>query len=213
MMMLEIPIYLLPPLLFCLAEEVISRGLEALVLEGRLTQMNSTKILFIPNHCLYADDILIFCKGTLSNIRNIMHLFDLYGQYSGQLVNAQKSKFYSGALSLSRTHTIASITGFSHGQLPFMYLGILLFKGKPKAVHLRPIVDRIQRKLSTWKWRLLTIMGRVQLINAFISSMLTYSFHIYKWPSSLLIELAKSMRNFIWSGTIEDRKLCTVAWA
>jgi len=124
----------LSPLLFCIAEEVISRGLETMVREGRLTQMNATKNLYIPSHCLYADDILIFCRGTLSNIKNIMHLFGLYGQYSRQLVNAHKSKFYSRMLALSISHTIASITGFSHGQLPFMYLGILLFKGKPKAI-------------------------------------------------------------------------------
>jgi len=85
----------LSPLLFCIAEEVLSRGLDSLVLEGRLTQMNATRTLFIPSHCLYADDILIFFKGTLYNVQHIMHLFKLYGQYSGQLVNAHKSKFYS----------------------------------------------------------------------------------------------------------------------
>lgn len=148
----------LSPLLFCLAEEVLSRGLEFMVLEGRLTQMNATRHLYIPSHCLYAVDILIFCKATLSNVRNIMHLFEQYGQYSGQIVNANKSKFYSGALSISRIYTIASITSFSHGSIPFNYLGILLFKGKSKVIHLRPIVDRIQQKLSAWKGRLLTIM-------------------------------------------------------
>jgi hypothetical protein len=183
------------------------------VLEGRLTQINATRTLFMPSHYLYADDILIFCKGSLSNVRNIMLLFDQYGEYSGQMVNAQKSKFYTGDITLSRIHTIASITGFSHGSLPFTYLGILLFKGKPKAIHLRPIVDRIKHKLSTWKERLLTIMGRVQLINAVISSILTYSFQVYKWPPSLLHEVARNMRNFIWSGNIDQRKLSIVAWS
>ena len=203
----------LSPLLFCIAEEVISRGIEALVLEGKVSQIRASRNLYVPSHCLYADDILIFCKGTLANVKNIMHLFELYGQYSGQLVNARKSKFYSTTISLSRAHTIASITGFSHGNLPFTYLGFLLFKGKPKTIHLRHIVDRIHHKLSAWKGRLLTIMGRVQLINAVISSMFTYSFQVYKWPPSLLHEVAKSMRNFLWSGNCDQRKVCTVAWS
>lgn len=114
---------LLSPLLFCIAEEVLSRGLTALVIEGKLNQMRAARNLYAPSHCLYVDDILIFCSGTLVNIRNIMKLFEVYGQYSGQLVNAQKSKFYSGAINLSRIHTIASITGLSHGSLPFTYLG------------------------------------------------------------------------------------------
>lgn len=202
----------LSPLLFCFVEEVLNRGIEALVLEGKLSQIRATRHLYIPSHCLYADDILIFCKGTLSNVRNIMKLFEDYGNYSGQVVNANKSKFYSRALSLSRILTISSITGFSHGSLPFNYLEIRLFKGKPKTIHLRYVVDRIQSKLHAWKGRLLTIMGRVQLVNVVISSMLTYSFQIYKWPTSLLSEIAKSMRNFIWSGNSSQKKICTVAW-
>lgn len=151
----------LSPLLFCIAEEVLSRGIEALVVDGRLTQISATRNLFIPSHCLYADDILIFCKGTLANVRNLMHLFDCYGKYSEQIVNANKSKFYSGNLSLSRNHTINAITGFNHGTIPFTYLGIPLFKGKPKSIYFRPIVDKIIYKLNAWKGRLLTIMGRV----------------------------------------------------
>lgn len=202
----------LSPLLFCLAEEVLSRGLEALVQEGHLTQIHATRGFLMPSHCLYADDILIFCKGTLSNIRNIMDLFDDYGVYSGQLVNAAKSKFYSGSLPLSRISVIASITGFSHGCLPFTYLGIPLFKGKPRTLHLRPIYDKIKVKISAWRGRMLSIMGRVQLVNAVISSMLIYSFHVYQWPSSILSGLAKCMRNFIWSGDLNQRKICIVAW-
>lgn len=117
-----------------------------------------------------------------------------------------------GSLSIQNSYYIRDYR-LQLGALPFTYLGILLFKGKPKVIHLRSIMDRIHLKLSAWKGRLLTIMGRVQLINVVISSMLTYSFHIYKWPASLLQEVAKSMRNFLWSGNIEDRKICTVAWS
>lgn len=201
------------PLLFCLAEEVVSRGLEALALVGSLTQIHASRGLLMPSHCLYADDILIFCKGTLSNIRNIIGLFEEYGNYSGQFVNASKSKFYTGSLPLSRIFTITSITGFTHGCLPFSYLGILLFKGKPRTSHLRPIFDKIKAKISAWKGKLLSIIGRVQLINSVISSMLVYSFHIYQWPSSLLSDMTKCLRNFVWSGDPDHKKICTVAWS
>ena len=203
----------LSPLLFCIAEEVLSRGIEDLVLKGRLTQIRATRSLTIPSHCLYADDILIFCKGTVANVKNVLHLFEGYGNYSGQIVNAQKSKFYSSSIPLSRIYTIGSLTGFSQGCIPFSYLGIPLFKGKPKAIHLRPVVDKIKFKLNSWKGRLLTFMGRVQLVNVVICSMLTYSFHVYKWPSSLLSEVAKAMRNFIWSGSVDQKKICTVSWS
>lgn len=132
----------------------------------------------VPSQCLYADDIFIFCKGTTQNVRNIMQLFQDYVAYSGQIINTNKSKFYSGSIPLSRLHCIAEITGFRYGSIPFTYLGIPLFKGKPKSIHFRSIVDRIQIKLAAWKGKMLTIMGRVQLINVVISNMLVYSFHI-----------------------------------
>lgn len=111
----------LSPLLFCLAEEVISKGLHIMVEEGRLSQIQASRGLKVPSHCLYADDILIFCKGTLSNIRNIMKLFSDYDDYSGQIINNGKSKFYSSSLSLSRQAAIASVTGFCYGSLPFVW--------------------------------------------------------------------------------------------
>lgn len=58
----------------------------------------------------------------------------------------------------------------------------------------------------------MSIIGRVQLVNSVISSMLVYTFHVYKWPKSLLNELSKLIRNFIWSGDVSYRKICTVSW-
>jgi hypothetical protein len=51
--------------------------------------------------------------------------------------------------------------GFKVGSLPFNYLGVPIFKGKPKACYLQPIADKIKNKLSSWKASLLSIAGRV----------------------------------------------------
>jgi hypothetical protein len=91
-------------------------------------------------------------------------------------------------------------------------LGVPIFKGKPRVIHLQPIADRVKLKLSAWKASLLSIAGRVQLVRSVVQSMLIYSISIYSWPESLLKDIEKSMRNFIWSGDIEKRKLVTVSW-
>jgi hypothetical protein len=52
--------------------------------------------------------------------------------------------------------------------MPFNYLGVPIFKGKPKACHLQPIADKIKLKLSAWKASLLSIAGRVQLVKSVI---------------------------------------------
>jgi hypothetical protein len=98
------------------------------------------------------------------------------------------------------------------GTVPFNYLGVPIFKGKPKSFHLQPITDKVKQKLSAWKASWLSIAGRVQLVQSVIHSMLIYSLTLYSWPVALLKEVEKCIRNFIWSGDIDKRKLVTVAW-
>jgi hypothetical protein len=104
------------------------------------------------------------------------------------------------------------LLNFKIGSIPFNYLGVPIFRGKPKTIHLQPIADRIKLKLSAWKASLLSIAGRVQLVRSVIQSMLVYSISLYSWPAALLKDIEKCIRNFIWSGDIDQRKLVTVSW-
>lgn len=113
----------------------------------------------------------------------------------------------------NRTIKVQQCLGFGQGPLPFTYLGVPIFIGKPRTHFLQPIADKIKAKLVSWKGKLLSIMGRAQLINSFITSMLLYSFQVYAWPVSLLKTIESQMRNFLWSGDINTHKLVTVAWS
>jgi len=115
-------------------------------------------------------------------------------------------------MSSHRVSQIANVIGFNIGTIPFTYLGVPIFKGKPKYVYFQPIADKVKVKLSAWKASLLSIAGRVQLIKSVIQSMLLHCLTIYSWPVNLLKDLEKWMRNFIWSGDINQRKLVTITW-
>jgi hypothetical protein len=203
----------LSPLLFCLAEDVLSRGITKLVESGKLELIKGTRHMNLPSHTLYADDIMIFCKGNFSNIDALLELFDRYAACSGQCINPAKSTIFGGSISKTRLLNISGKLGFGIGSLPFIYLGVPIFKGKPKARFLKPIVDKVKVKLSAWKASLLSMAGRVQLVKSVVQGMLLHSLLIYYWPSSLIKELERYMRNFIWSGDISKRKLVTVSWA
>ncbi|GAU50480.1 hypothetical protein TSUD_409650 [Trifolium subterraneum] len=202
----------LSPLLFCLAEEVLSRGIAKLVSDGSMDLIKGSRNSLVPSHCLYADDIMVFCRGKLSCIQALKSLFIRYANCSGQIINAAKSTIYSGGITPSRLNIIVNNIGFNVGSFPFNYLGVPIFKGKPKATFFYPIADKIKNKLSAWKASLLSIAGRVQLVKSVIQSMTIYSISIYSWPSSILKSIEAWIRNFIWSGNIDQRKLVTVAW-
>lgn len=71
------------PLLFCLAEDVLSGGVSLLLDSGVLQPMRGPKGFFCPSHILYADGIMDFCKATKYNLESLMALFQSYGQASG----------------------------------------------------------------------------------------------------------------------------------
>jgi hypothetical protein len=147
----------LSPLLFCLAEEVLSRSISKLVSQGSLNQIKGTRNVRVPSHSFYADDLMIFCKGNLNGLRSLKELFDNYALESGQVVNNSKSTIFSGSITQGRLAIIVQLFNFNLGSLPFNYLGVPIFKGKPKTCHLQPIADKITLKLSAWKASLLSI--------------------------------------------------------
>lgn len=52
----------LSPLLFCLAEEVLSKGISKLVANCNLSLMSGPKGVRMRSHFLYADDVLFFLQ-------------------------------------------------------------------------------------------------------------------------------------------------------
>ncbi|XP_019432659.1 PREDICTED: uncharacterized protein LOC109339643 [Lupinus angustifolius] len=167
-------------------------------LKDRFSQGDTFRIVELQ------EEFYHFSQG---NFLSLKHLVNEYASASGQHINANKCKFYSTNASPRKLANLKTYLGFSDGSLPFSYLGVPITIGKPKKTHLQPIADKILAKLAKWKGTSLSIMSRVELMKSVIQSMLMYSFHIYKWPTQLLKNVDRKIRNFIWSGDTEVKKL------
>ncbi|KAM5546473.1 hypothetical protein ABKV19_002467, partial [Rosa sericea] len=201
----------LSPLLFCVAEEALSRGLSSLFSSGRVKSISLPRGCKLT-HVLYADDLFIFCRGDVSSLNRLQLFLDSYGAASGQLVNKNKSTFYMGDSYSHRHKHVQRILEFKSGVAPFTYLGVPIFMGKPRRVHLQSIADKAKARLAGWYEKLLSMAGRVQLVHDIFQSLFLHSFSVYLWPPSLLKHLSACVRNFIWSGNIAVRKMVTVSW-
>ena len=91
-----------------------------------------------------------------------------------------------------------------------LYLEVHLFLGVPRKHWLKLIADKVCNKFSKRKGKTLSMAGRMTLIHFVITSSLLYSFTIYKWPISLLSMIERSMRNFLWTSSINKKKLVTM---
>lgn len=119
-----------------MAEDVLSRCISLLVETGQFQLLSGSRNQKMPSHVLFANDIMVFCRGSKKNLTVLMSLFASYEDAFGQQLSMDKCKYYAGLLSKRRIIDIAALLGFSQGALPLIYLGVPLFQGKPKVRHL-----------------------------------------------------------------------------
>jgi hypothetical protein len=104
----------LSPLLFCLAEDVLSRGISILVNSGVLDQIKGTRHFKVPSRTFYVDDLMVFCKGKLSGLKELKKLFNNYALQSGQVISTAKSTIYSWSITHGRLNLIVDLLNFKY---------------------------------------------------------------------------------------------------
>lgn len=118
------------------------------------------------SHLFLADDSLFFCKATEGETREIMRILQYYGQALGQEVNVEKS-----SLLLSKNidpMIIANMTrllGCIQVVQQSKYLGLPLVIGRSRNSTLRFLKERLTKKLTSWKGKLLSQAGIEVLLN------------------------------------------------
>ncbi|XP_026451781.1 uncharacterized protein LOC113352131 [Papaver somniferum] len=139
-------------------------------------------------------------------------MLGMYQRASGQYVSYAKNKFYYGGGTGSRAISIANYLGMERAFFPDKYLGIQLNPGIVRHIHVRQVVEKIMDKLAGWKSKLLSFQARLVLIRSVISSYVIHSMAVYKWPCTVIKQVEKVIRNFIWSGDAEKLKYFTILY-
>ncbi|XP_026399241.1 uncharacterized protein LOC113295102 [Papaver somniferum] len=137
----------LSPLIFFLIEDVLSRNITKLFPEKKMSHM-VTRGGISPTRLFFADDIMIFCKGNLRSLHNMVDLLGKYQRASGQIVCRQNSKIYYGGGSLSRRKYLADYLGMSVTNLPDRYLGVKIIPGTVRYHHIFNVVEKIKVQLA-----------------------------------------------------------------
>jgi len=75
------------------------------------------------------------------------------------------------------------------------------------------VIEKIEKRLASWKRLYLSKGGRVTLIKSTLSNLPTYYMSLFPIPGSVAAQIEKLHRDFLWGGLGEEFKFHLVSWA
>jgi hypothetical protein len=160
----------------------------------------------------FADDTILMGEGTRENLWAIKTLLRSFELVSGLKINFVKSKLYGVNIVPSFMAAGSAFLSCRAESIPFKFLGIPVGANPRRRATWKPVVENMEKRLSTWSSRHLSYGGRVTLINSVLSSLPLYFFSFFKAPRCVINQLVKIQRNFLWGGGGENRKICWIKW-
>ena len=91
------------------------------------------------------------------------------------------------------------------------YLGLPSIIGKSKVEIFAEIKERVERKLSGWKEKMLSMGGREVLIKAVAQAIPTYMMSCFQIPKSLCDEMEAMIRKFWWGQRGQESRITWVS--
>nr|XP_016515287.1 PREDICTED: uncharacterized protein LOC107831999 [Nicotiana tabacum] len=145
---------------------------------------NNAETSVTVTHLLYADDTLIFCGAERSQVQFLNLTLLLFEAILGLHINMLKSMIYP-VNEVPNLEELANLMGCSIGSLPTTYLGLPL-GAKYKATDIwNGVIERVEKKLATWKMQYLSMGGRLTLISSVIDSIPTYIMSLFPIPNKV----------------------------
>ncbi|WCJ25238.1 hypothetical protein M5689_007137 [Euphorbia peplus] len=177
------------------------------------------KLVKIGRHCpplshlFFADDVLLFIEGSAEQLNVVMEILGVFCAASGQKLNVQKSRMYcSKNMASALCNQLNKACGIPLTSSLGDYLGVPLCSGRVTKATFTNVVEAVQSRLSAWKVNSLSLAGRMTLIQSVTGTVPNHIMQSNLLPSSILNEIDKLKRRFLWGGKEGSRKLHLVAW-
>ena len=95
---------------------------------------------------------------------------------------------------------------------PIKYMGVPLHFTKLRREDLQPVIDKIIKRISGWKGRLLSYAGRLTLLKACLVSIPIYLMSIRKFPKWAVNMINSHMARFLWNNNEDKHKYHLAHW-
>jgi hypothetical protein len=132
---------------------------------------------------------------------------------SGIKINFHKSELYCFGEAEDDVNAYADLFGCGQGQFPMRYLGIPIHYRKLTIAEWKLVEERLQKRLSSWKGKLVSLGGRFIHINLELSNMVLHMISFFLLPKGVLHKLNYYRSRFFWQGDNEKKKHQLVKWS
>ncbi|KAL2224004.1 UNVERIFIED_CONTAM: hypothetical protein Sindi_3039800 [Sesamum indicum] len=181
----------LSPYLFVLVIEVLHLGLLQLIEQDLQFSYHwkcePAKVIQLG----FADDLLLLCRADLDSLRILKRGLDRFAEWSGLLLNVQKSHVIISRSAQGWKDQILAIMGFQEGQLPMRYLGLPLLSSRLSISDCQPLLLNIDDRINGWEGISLSYAGPMSI----------YWASAFILPKAIIKQIEKRFRTLLWKGT------------
>ena len=162
------------PMLFNIVADMLAVMIERAKVDGQIDGVVNHLVDGGLSILQYADDTILFMDHDLEKARNLKLILSAFEQLSGLKINFHKSELFCFGEAQDEAHLYAELFGCGLGQFPITYLGIPIHYRRLTNDEWKHIEERLQKGLSSWKGKLLSLGGRLVLMNSVLSNMVLY---------------------------------------
>ncbi|XP_026419515.1 uncharacterized protein LOC113315454 [Papaver somniferum] len=194
-----------------MAERILVNASSNHVIAGVKAARNAPAI----THLLFADDILIFTKVDMHNVSGILETLSLFGKYSGQMLNFNKSSVsFSNNISPADRTALSNALDMTEMNNTYKYLGVTLFLGRDKTKAFKPIIQSLNSRLIPWKGKNTNYAARSMMVKHVLNALPTHQMGVFKIPKITITQLCSIQRHFWWGkdGSSSSRKIYFIGW-
>ncbi|XP_024195608.1 uncharacterized protein LOC112198716 [Rosa chinensis] len=138
---------------------------------------------------------------------------DAFCSLSGQTVSYEKSLIFCSPNTCKRlAYEISRTCGSPLTTDLGKYLGMPLIHSRVNKHTYDSLFDKVQSRLSSWKSKVLSMAGRLTLLQSVTYSIPIYAMQTAKLPVSLCDRIDKLNRDFLWGDSNENKKVHLVGW-
>ncbi|XP_048497943.1 uncharacterized protein LOC125496507 [Beta vulgaris subsp. vulgaris] len=135
------------PLLFVIAMEYFSRLMKKMQKKTQFDFHYRCSELKL-SHLIFADDLMLFCKGVPQSAIMIKRVLKTFSVTSGLCASAEKTTAYFGNVKEEIHRRILQVTGIQKGQFPFRYLGVPITSKRISKEDCEVLVDKVLKRME-----------------------------------------------------------------